>query len=171
MPRVEVTRTYLELQSPDQLRRDGAGRALRVERVGWCPPAFYRFLYGEVGRSYHWVDRSGWTDEQIRAHLDSRAIRLFVVLEDGAPAGYYELQDHSDGSTEIAYFGILPDYHGRGLGKALLVHAAANAWEGKPRRVWLHTCTLDHAAALPNYRARGFEPFKEERYWADVPEA
>jgi ribosomal protein S18 acetylase RimI-like enzyme len=169
MPPVEVTRTYLEMKSPDQLRGQAPGRALAVEPVGWCPAAFYRFLYGEVGRPYHWVDRSAWTDDQIRAHLDSPRLRLFVLYQDGAPAGYYELQDHDDASIEIAYFGLLPEYHGRGLGKALLVHATQNAWAGSPQRVWLHTCTLDGAAALPNYQARGFHPFKQEKYWADLP--
>ena len=169
MARVEVTRTYLELKSPDQLRGLEAEPALRVEALGRCPAAFYRFLYAEVGRVYHWVDRGAWTDDEIRAYLDSPRLRLFVLYEDGAPAGYYELLDHDDGSTEIAYFGLMPDYLGRGLGKALLVHAARNAWAGRPRRVWLHTCTLDAPAALPNYEARGFARFKEERYWADLP--
>jgi ribosomal protein S18 acetylase RimI-like enzyme len=169
MPRTEVTRTYLQLESPDQLRGEPAGPPLKVEPVAWCPAAFYRFLYREVGLAYHWLDRSGWTDEQIRAHLDSPRIRLFVLHEGGAPAGYYELQDHEDGSTEIAYFGLMPDYLGRGLGKALLVDAARRAWAGNPPRVWLHTCTLDDPAALPNYQARGFRPFKEEKYWADLP--
>jgi ribosomal protein S18 acetylase RimI-like enzyme len=169
MARIEVTRTYLELRSPEQLRGLDKEPPLRVEPVGWCPAAFYRFLYGEVGRVYHWVDRAGWSDDEIRAHLDSPRIRLFVLYEDGAPAGYYELQVHDDGSAEIAYFGLMPGYLGRGLGKALLVHAARTAWAGGPPRVWLHTCTLDAPAALPNYQARGFAPFKEEKYWADVP--
>jgi ribosomal protein S18 acetylase RimI-like enzyme len=172
MARVEVTRTYLEMRSPDQLRGGDGSPSVRVEPVPWCPAAFYRFLYAEVGRLYHWVDRSAWTDEEIRAHLDSPRIRLFVLYEGGAPAGYYELQEHPDGSTEIAYFGLLPDFQGRGLGRALLLHAAENAWRGgpnHPNRVWLHTCTLDGAAALPNYRARGFVPFKEEKYWAEIP--
>lgn len=169
MPRVEVTRTYLEMTSLEELKPPVAHGPLRIEQVHGCPPAFYRFLYREVGWRYHWVDRAGWTDEQIRSHLDSPGLRLFVLYEQGAPAGYYELQDQSEGATEIAYFGLLPDYQGRGLGKALLAEATQRAWSEGAGRVWLHTCTLDGAAALPNYQARGFRPFKQEKYWADVP--
>jgi GNAT superfamily N-acetyltransferase len=169
MPRVEVTRTYLQMTAADQLQAPPPSSRFRIETVLRCPPAFYRFLYREVGARYHWVDRAGWTDDEIRGHLATPGLRLHVLYEDGAPAGYYELQDHPDGSTEIAYFGLLPEYHGLGLGKGLLADATRRAWSEGAGRVWLHTCTLDGAAALPNYRARGFQPFKEERYWTEVP--
>src|SRR5262245_18879322 len=169
MPRIEVTRIYLQMTSAEALQAPGGEPALRIEPVRGCHAAFYRFLYREVGSRYHWVDRAGWRDEEILRHLATPGLRLHVLYEDGAPAGYYELQDHADGSTEIAYFGLLPDYHGRGLGKGLLVDATRRAWGEGARRVWLHTCTLDGPAAVPNYRARGFQPFKEEKYWTDVP--
>jgi len=89
----------------------------------------------------------------------------------GSPAGYFELERHSDGSVEVAYFGLLPEFIGRGLGKHLLTVAVETAWSLDARRVWLHTCTLDDPAALPNYQARGFRPFKEEVYETDVPSA
>ena len=89
----------------------------------------------------------------------------------GAPAGYFELQEHEDdGSVEIAYFGVVPHFHGRGLGKYLLTEAVDAAWSLDASRVWLHTCTLDDPAALPNYLARGFRPFKQEPYEADLPD-
>ena len=69
---------------------------------------------------------------------------------------------------EIAYFGILPDFRRRGLGKHLLTAAVTQAWHAGAQRVWLHTCTLDDPAALPNYRARGFTPYKEESYTVDL---
>jgi GNAT superfamily N-acetyltransferase len=85
-----------------------------------------------------------------------------------AVAGYYELRRVAeDGSVEIAYFGIVPGEYGRGLGKHLLSCAVRDAWALRPRRVWLHTCTLDHPSALPNYIARGFIPYKTETYEVD----
>lgn len=162
---VEVQRTYLKLSHPDDLKSDGGvGDLVRVDRVVECPASFFRFLYTEVGRYYHWVDRLGWTDEQIRSHLSRKGISLWVMYCAGAPAGYFELELHEDHSTEIAYFGLLPEFIGRGLGKYLLTEAATEAWSGNPTFVWLHTCTLDDPAALPNYLKRGFKPFKQETY-------
>jgi ribosomal protein S18 acetylase RimI-like enzyme len=140
----------------------------RIERVSACPPPFYRYLYAEVGREWHWVDRLGWDDEAIRTHLAQPSITLWVLAMSEAPAGWFELKGHDDGSTEIAYFGILPAFQRRGLGKYLLSEAVRHAWETGAQRVWLHTCTLDDPAALPNYLARGFAAYKEETYEVDL---
>lgn len=82
----------------------------------------------------------------------------------GAPGGYFELNKQHDGSIEIVYFGLMREYMGRGLGKQMLTAAAERAWWLGASRVWLHTCTLDYPAALPNYLARGFVKFHEEEY-------
>jgi GNAT superfamily N-acetyltransferase len=87
---------------------------------------------------------------------------------EGAPAGYFELERHADESIEIAYFGLMQEFLGRGLGKHLLTAAAEQAWSDRPDRVWLHTCTLDDAAAMPNYLRRGFKPFKREKYFTEI---
>jgi GNAT superfamily N-acetyltransferase len=166
---IEVQRTYLQLDRPDDLNSAGvAPGVVRIERAVECPASFFRFLYTEVGRHYHWIDRLPWTDQQIRSHLARGEISVWVMYSAGAPAGYFELERHDDGSTEIAYFGLLPEFIGRGLGKHLLSEAAAEAWAGGPTRVWLHTCTLDGPAALPNYLKRGFKPFKQETYLATI---
>jgi GNAT superfamily N-acetyltransferase len=88
----------------------------------------------------------------------------------GAPAGYFELESHRDGSVEVSYFGLLPEFRGRGLGKYMLTEAAQGAWAQGANRVWLHTCTLDHPGALANYLGRGFRPFKTETYEASLPD-
>ena len=175
MTPIEVTRTYLQLTSPDELERVALdlGTA-HIERVLSAPASFYRYLYREVGRRYHWVDRLDWTDARIRTHLARPEVSLWVMYREGAPAGYFELEQHPDRSTEIAYFGLLPDFIGRGLGKAMLSAAADRAWDNGTTRVWLHTCSLDDPAALPNYLKRGFRPYKEECYVftdPDVPPA
>ena len=170
MPPVSVTRTYLEMAGPEELRPAATpDPEPRVERIEDCPPSFFRYLYAEVGRQYHWTDRLSWSDERVRSHLADPRVSLWLLSRHGSPAGYFELKRHDDDSMEIAYFGLLPEFTGRGWGKYLLTRAARAAWDARPRRVWLHTCTLDHPAALPNYVSRGFRPFREERYTAEVP--
>jgi GNAT superfamily N-acetyltransferase len=165
---IVVTRTYLEMTAPgDLVPARAPGVPARIDRVGHCTGAFYRFLYGEVGRAYRWTDRLRWSDEQVRAHLDRSEVSVHVLYVDGAPAGYFELLRCNDGSIEIAYFGLLPGFLGRGLGGWLLSRAVETAWSAGPSRVWLHTCTLDHPSALPNYRKRGFRPVRSEQY--EVP--
>jgi ribosomal protein S18 acetylase RimI-like enzyme len=165
MPTVAVTRTYLEMTRPGELlaaRLDDP--TVSLDRAFECPVSFFRYLYAEVGRSYHWVDRLPWSDEQLRARLADPDVTLWLLRVKGSPAGYFELEHHDDGSVEIAYFGLLPEFLGRGLGKHLLTAAVESSWSLGAARVWLHTCTLDDPAALPNYRKRGFLPYKEEVY-------
>jgi GNAT superfamily N-acetyltransferase len=162
---VEVTRTYLQLSKLEDLNPALVDDSrVRIESLSECPASFYRYLYSEVGRFYHWTDRLPWTDDEIRSHLARPEITLWVMYGEGAPAGYFELERHPDGSIEIAYFGLIQEFLGRGLGKHLLTVAAEQAWRDGANRVWLHTCTLDDAAAMPNYRKRGFMPFKQETY-------
>lgn len=166
---IEVTRTYLQMTRPQQLTggclRD---ERVRIEKVENCPPHFYRYLYAEVGRNWHWTDRIGWTDEEICAHLYREGLSLHVMYVAGAPAGYVELLKHPNGSTEIAYFGLMPEFIGRGLGRHLLNFAVEHAWQEGANRVWLHTCSLDAPQALPNYLKRGFVAFKEQTYTAEI---
>src|SRR5262249_37833897 len=131
-------------------------------------PAAYRDCYQTVGAAYHWRDRRDWTDEQIRAHLADPAVTVYAARRRDALTGYYELRRVTgDDSVEVAYFGIVAAEFGRGFGKHLLSCAVRDAWALLPARVWLHTCTLDHPNALPNYVARGFVPYKTEEYEVD----
>jgi GNAT superfamily N-acetyltransferase len=172
--RIDVTRTYLELTSPAQFRPAfGSFPDVRIAREPNPTPALYRQCYRAVGEAFHWRDRWDWSDAQIAAHLADPTISLSVavrLLEGGASrlAGWYELRRvPEDRSVEIAYFGIVPAEFGRGFGKHLLSQAVADAWALNPTRVWLHTCTLDHANAMPNYLARGFTPYRTEQYQVD----
>ena len=165
MSNIEVTRTYLEMVSPHDLKPAMlADDRIRIEQAIECPPSFFRYLYSEVGRNYHWIDRLNWTNEQIRDYLSQASVSVWVMYCAGAPGGYFELRQHEDDSVEIAYFGLLADFIGRGLGKYLLTIAAKQAWERTTNRIWVHTCTLDHPAALSNYLRRGFKQFQQETY-------
>lgn len=162
---IEVTRTYLELRDPSELRAAKLDDpSVRIELQRDCSIDLFRWLYAEVGRNYHWIDRLTWTDEDIRNYLAQPEISLWLMTHENERAGYFELRKWEDRSTEIAYFGLLPGFIGRGLGKYLLTCAVEQAWADGAQRVWLHTCTLDDPAALPNYLNRGFKPFKTEKY-------
>ena len=161
-----ATRTYLRMASPDALRPSRTVPNARMEPLVPCPAARYRELYRAVGGDWHWHDRDAWPDERLATHLAQSSVSVDVFTVDGETAGYVELQQHEAGDVEIAYFGLLPQWIGKGLGGAMLTAATEAAWRLSATSVWLHTCTLDHPSALANYRARGFEPFKVEQYEA-----
>jgi GNAT superfamily N-acetyltransferase len=138
--------------------------SVRIEQVHDCPASFWRYLYTEVGRAYHWVDRLPWSDDEIRAYLQDPALSLWLMTVGGAPAGYFELRRDKAGGIEIVYFGLLPEFTGRGLGGHMLTAAVEAGWSHQPERVWLHTNTMDHPSALPNYLKRGFTAFHSEEF-------
>ncbi len=170
MPRIEVRRTYVEMLRPEDLAAAPIPDGVHVESLASCPPELYRWLYAEVGRAYSWIDRLGWSDREIRDHLARPGVAVSVLRSGEVRAGYFESVRHPDAAVEIAYFGLLPPFVGRGLGKAMLTLAVRDAWARGAARVWLHTCSLDHPAALGNYLRRGFRIVKQETYWADLPE-
>ena len=150
---VQVVTTYLELTDPAGIRpARGSAEIVKVD-----PPdaAVNRRFYAEIGAQYAWNDHGDADDAWWDAHV--RAVETWVIPD----AGYYEL-DVRGRDVEIAYFGLLPAFHGRGWGGALLEHALRRGFE-RGERVWVHTCTLDGPHALANYRARGLVPYRTER--------
>lgn len=168
---IDVQRIYLEMTDPAQLNglRELDPR-YRIERADPCPTELYRKLYELVGGPHHWRDRLAWTDAELRANLVHRDVGVWILFWHSEGAGYFELKHHADESVEIVYFGIRPEFIGKGLGKPLLTRAVDEAWRLGAKRVWLHTCSLDSPHALPNYLARGFREFKREIYQTDIPE-
>ena len=155
---VLVTVTYLEMTSPD--RRSPAPEwpePVGIRRAERPDVAFYRYLYDAVGADWDWHVRRRLSDDALAAIVHDDAVEVHVLRVRGAPAGYVELDRRVEGEVEIAYLGLMPDYIGRGLGPALLGWALERAWSCGPRRVWLHTCSLDHPGALSMYRRAGFE--------------
>ena len=153
-----VVRTYLELDDPAGLRPSGPPRLERVEVARVVPPdgSVSRRFYLEVGAPHAWLDHVERSADDWQAWAEG--VETWVATVAGDRAGYYELRAEGD-SVEVAYFGLLAAFQGAGLGGFLLTHALRRGFELAPR-VWLHTCTLDGAAALPNYRARGLRPFR-----------
>lgn len=171
MPTVTVERTYLELLAPPAPDTATLPPGVSISEERPCSVATYRALYDRVGRDYHWRDRLAWSDERLAHYLAGDDVRIWIVRDAEGIGGYFELFRHPDGAVELAYFGLVPSRHGRGIGRALLSRAIAEGWGWGANRLWVHTCTLDGPAALPNYIARGFVPFRTERYEAEVSEA
>jgi len=114
-----------------------------------------RRFYESVGAGWSWTDLLGRDDAWWQAHAET--VETWVIPD----AGYYELHPVGD-DVEIAYFGLLGAFLGRGLGGALLEHALRRGF-ALGSRVWVHTCTLDGPHALANYRARGLVPYRVDR--------
>lgn len=169
--------TYLEMSSvvPRSRKQGVTGFQVREQtRRDW---KLNRDMYFDVGDKWKWIDKQPWTDAQWKDYANDPNLRTFAGFYEDKIAGYYELKRSAASSSrdqrsqitgqsqlgvEIAYFGLLPAFIGRGLGGALLTSAIDNAWawEPTPSRVWVHTCNRDHPNALANYQARGFKIYQ-----------
>jgi ribosomal protein S18 acetylase RimI-like enzyme len=171
--RFTITTHHLEMLSPADLRParpPDASFDLRQAKVP-CPE-LNRFLYVAVGAEWYWRERLPWTRERWLEYLDRPALETWIGHVSGTPAGYFELESQAGGShVEIAYFGLLPQFTGKGLGGHLLTEAARRGFAMGASRVWVHTCSLDHPRALANYQARGFRVFKVETEEKELPDA
>lgn len=159
MPLAE-TITYLEMNSRKELRPSPV--TVNVCRRYTRDAGFSRSLYADVGEEYNWIERSHWTGDQWLERLASPNVETWLAYDAGEVAGFFELEMQDGGDVEIVYFGLLPRCVGRGLGGAMLTAAVQRAWDMGASRVWLHTSSLDHPHALPNYRARGFRVYRRE---------
>jgi GNAT superfamily N-acetyltransferase len=133
---------------------------LEVRRAELPSPELSRMLYTAVGADWHWTDRLSWSWDRWHGWLARDELETWVGYVRGTPAGYFELERQGD-AVEIASFGLLPAFIGRGLGTRLLDFALRRAWALAPSRVWVHTCSLDGPAALRTYQGRGLEIYDE----------
>jgi ribosomal protein S18 acetylase RimI-like enzyme len=154
--------TYLEMtEKPARPPHPVPLAKLALLRAEHCTVSFYRYLYNTVGEPWIWYLRRVWSNEKLRDHLARPEIEVFVLYAAGVPAGYYELERASNGETELCYFGLIPDFIGKGLGLYFLQAAADNAWLGATR-LWVHTSTFDHPRALSLYHRAGFCVYRRE---------
>jgi len=152
--------TYLEMTERPAIRRiEPPGLKLTLLRANPPTVAFYRYLYDAVGRPWYWTDRKKLDDAALAATVQNPKVELYVLYCDGVPAGYAELDRRRDGVIDLVYFGIAPEFIGRGLGPFLLASALETAWSYAPSRLTVNTCTLDHPRALPMYQRFGFRPY------------
>ena len=166
--RIQITTWRLAMQArPSRPPRPLPEKA-RVERMEHVPLHFYRYLYETIGAPWAWVDRRWMGDAELASHVQSQDVEVHVGYLDGVPFGYFELDARTAGSIELAYFGLMPEWIGRGVGLALLEASVARAWDWAEARdatrVWVHTCSLDHPRALEIYGRAGFAVFEEETH-------
>jgi GNAT superfamily N-acetyltransferase len=162
---VDVTTTYLEIHARPASPLAPAPSGVQVVRAHRPGTRFYRYLYDGVGRPWHWYDRQRMADAELAAILADDAVEVHVLWQDGVPLGFSELDRRIAGQVELAYFGLLPEAIGQKLGPWLLAWSIHEAWRPDDvRRVWVHTCTLDHPSALRTYLAAGFATYREERH-------
>ncbi len=154
---------YLEMNDPSDLRPARSQTEVEVQEISPSDPGKNQWYYQQVGAAWNWQERLSWTSQQWQTYAAKPGLSTFVALHDGEEAGYVELLEQEGGNVQIQYFGLLPDFIGKGIGGVFLTLAIRLAWD-KPgaRRIWLHTCTGDHPAALSNYQRRGLKLFKTE---------
>jgi GNAT superfamily N-acetyltransferase len=134
---------------------------LTLRRVEKPEPAAYRALFRRVGARWLWFSRLLMDDAQLGAIIGHPDVELFTAIDrNGNDAGMLELDFREAGECELAFVGLVPELAGQGHGLWLLAEALRLAWREGVSRVHVHTCTLDHPAALSAYRRAGFVPFK-----------
>ena len=169
--KVPVDVTYLQMLAAPAYAAPAMPESVQVMRAERPSAAYYRFLYGTVGKPWQWYERMKLTDGELNLILHAPHVEVHVLYVAGVPAGYVEMVRETHGETEIAYFGLMPDFIGRGLGRFFLEWSLTYAWSHQPQRVWLHTCSLDHPQALPNYEKAGLVPYRRERVFIVDPRA
>ena len=161
---IPVQRNFLELKDLKNLKTYPTKKNRYL--VKKIKPDFQlnKFFYKQVGKKHRWIDRLSWSDEKWVNYISNQNLETYVISEKNDLAGFFELLYNPElKETEISYFGLLEEYIGKGIGGYALSIAIKKSFEKQIKRVWLHTCTLDHPNALKNYIARGMTVFKKEK--------
>ena len=161
---VQVERSYLEISSINELLvKNKPFSDLYLEKVN--PPDFQlnKFFYKEIGKKHSWTDRLVWNDKKWIDYLENSSVNTYILKRNNELIGFFEqIFDKDKLDCEIAYFGILEEYIGKKLGGYLLSEAIKISFNIGSKRIWVHTCSLDHKNALQNYLSRGMKIFKSE---------
>jgi GNAT superfamily N-acetyltransferase len=159
---MKVKTTYLQMFAHPHRVVPPPREGLAVVHARNPTVAYYRSLYDAVGRDYDWTSRKKLSDAELAALLRDPRLEVHVLTVAGVPAGFAELDRRTEDEVELVQFGLLPEFIGQGLGRYFLQWTIDKVWRYGSRRFWLHTCTKDHPAALPNYLKAGFTIYKEE---------
>lgn len=151
--------TYLEMRSPRT--SEVPASTLDLQRITAPSPERYRELFRLIGEPWLWFSRLVLDDDQLRAIIENPKVELYAVRDgNGRDVGMLELDFREPAQCELAFVGLTPDLSGLGHGRWLLAEAVSRAWREDIERVHVHTCSLDHPAALAAYRRAGFAPYK-----------
>ena len=160
----EVKRSYLEINSLKELKevqKPSSDYSLKLlDPVNF---QLNKFFYKNIGKKHKWIDRLVWEESKWIEYVTNKDVKTYIFKKKDDLVGFFELLEHTEKKEiEIAYFGLLEEYHNKKLGSFLLSKAIKKSFEYKIDRVWLHTCSLDHKNALNNYISRGMKIFKTE---------
>mgnify|MGYP001449714476 FL=1 len=160
----KINRNYLEIFSLNDLNASKIpSQNYLIEGVEPDNFQLNKFFYKNVGKNHYWVDRLIWTDKQWIDYTSNKKVKTYILKNKNDLVGYFELILHKDiNEVEIAYLGLLEEYLNKKLGSYLLSSAIKYSFLENPKRVWVHTCSLDHKNALNNYLSRGMKIFKKE---------
>ncbi len=160
----KVERNYLEINSIKDLNEpEFYPNNCSIELTDSLDFQINKFFYKHIGKEHRWTDRLVWTDKQWEKYISDQKVKTYILKKNKDLAGYFELIFHKEkNETEIAYLGLLEEYQNKKLGSFLLSSAIRKSFTGKIKRVWVHTCSLDHKNALNNYVARGMKIYKTE---------
>ncbi|WP_068928810.1 GNAT family N-acetyltransferase [Planobispora rosea] len=155
--------TYVEMTAPDQLKPAAPVPGLVLKPLHRNSPLVVD-IQARIGAPYGWRSASRTSEEWLAWFAEAPDRTFWLLSFEGEPAGIISYDLHPGGEVEIETFGLLPEFVGRGLGGFALTLGIQRAWEltSSVNRVWLHTSTLDHPHALPNYHRRGFRTFRTE---------
>ena len=158
----KIDRYYLEITSIKNLKsKNKPSDKIFLELLDNKNFELNKFFYKQIGKKHQWIDRLVWQDKDWTKHVSNENLKTYILKEDEELVGFFELIFDKN-ECEIAYFGILEEYIGKSLGGYLLSEAIKIAFEKKVKRIWVHTCSLDHQNAFLNYQARGMKIFKTE---------
>ena len=161
----EIERNYLEINSINDLNDSSiSSNEYIIEILNPADFRINRFFYKNIGKKHNWVDRLVWSEKQWIKYTCDEKVKTYIFKKNKDLAGYFELILHLDkNEVEIAYLGLLEEYQNKKLGSYLLSSAIKNSFLKNTKRVWVHTCSLDHKNALKNYISRGMKIFKKEK--------
>ena len=160
----QIQRNYLEIKSISELiEAKKPLESLHLEKVDPVDFQLNKFLYKEIGKKHRWIDRLIWNDKNWTDYVNSPSVFTYILKNKDDLVGYFEQNIYSkNNECEIAYFGILEEYIGKKIGAYLLSEAIKKSFKNGSKRIWVHTCSLDHKHALDNYLSRGMKIFKSE---------
>jgi GNAT superfamily N-acetyltransferase len=160
--------TYLEMTQRSPPRPTGFP-GFDLIRLGPGDTGRYRRIYRSIGERWFWFSRLQIAEEALRGVLADPGIEAYAVAGPQRDVGLLELDFRTEGEAEIVYFGLVDAMVGQGAGRWLMNRTLEIAWSRPIRRLWLHTCTLDHPGAVAFYRRSGFRPYKAAIEVADDP--
>jgi len=162
---IDVTITSLEMNTQPSrplARAPSLSQPVMLLQAHQPTISFYRYLYNSIGQDWLWYERRQMNDETLAEIIQDERVSVDVLYCGGVPAGFAELDARMLPAVEVAYLGLMPEFIGRGLGRYIIDWAVDSAWALGPERIWIHTCNLDHPAALPMYQKAGFSVFNRQ---------